>query len=353
MKRFLSGLLMVSMVFGLAACGSSNSTASTSAPVAEEKAEETNGATETAEKTNTGGTFSENDYIIGGGSSGGTYNAVSSVFAQFLSKAGVAKFTAQATTGSGQNVAFIENKSIEFGLVNASTCKDAIEGKGLFDGKACEDLRAVCMVYPGVFQQFVSTSSGINTVEDLFGKKLSIGGPGSGDVVAAEEVYGAFGMTFDDFEPQYLGSGEGAESMKDGHVDGAIGIAQIPFSAFVELTAKAIDKAKIIPLSDAAIEKLTAGADAKYFPYTVPANSYGNQPEEIKTVANGQLFVTAEDMDEELVYEITKTIFEGIEELKTYHNALTTMNAEDAVQVSGVKLHPGAERYFKEIGIIK
>ncbi|MGD9566784.1 MAG: TAXI family TRAP transporter solute-binding subunit [Sedimentibacter sp.] len=345
MKRFLCCFLVMAMVVGFTGCAPSTPQSSGA---------ETPSQNENLEKTMSSGLsdFSGNDYIIGGGSSGGTYNAVSSVFAQFLSKAEVAKFTAQATTGSGQNITFMQNESMEFGLANSSTCRDAIEGKGLFEGKPYDGIRAICLVYPGVFQQFVTTSSKIETVDDLFGKKLSIGGPGSGDVSAAEEVYATFGMSMDDFDPQYLGSGEGAESMKDAHIDGAIGIAQVPFSAFVEMTSKAINKAKLISLSDEAIEKLTTGESARYFPYTVPANSYGNQTEDVKTVANGQLLITTVDMDEELVYQITKTIFEGVNELSTYHGALATMNAEEAIEVSGITLHPGAERYFKEIGII-
>ena len=240
MKKLFSILLVLLLVVGMTACAASTP-ANKPDTTADTKTETTQTQTTAA---------ATGDYIVGGGSSGGTYNAVSSVFAQFWNKANLGSYTAQATTGSGQNILFIQRGDIEFGMANASVCIDAVNGLGQFEGNAYPELRAMFMIYPGVFQQFVTTSSGIETEADLFGKKLAIGGPGSGDVVAAEEVYGAFGMTLNDFDPQYLGSGEAADNMKDGHIDGLIGIAQAPFSVCIEMTSESINKAKVISLSD-------------------------------------------------------------------------------------------------------
>ena len=176
MKKLISILLVTAMSIGVTACASGTTTTEKSAEVP------------TSEASSTG----SNDYIVGGGSSGGTYNAVSSVFAQFWNKAGLGSYTAQATTGSGQNILFIQRGDIEFGMANASVCIDAVNGLGQFEGNAYPELRSMFMIYPGIFQQFVTTSSGIETEEDLFGKKLAIGGPGSGDVAAAEEVICCF-----------------------------------------------------------------------------------------------------------------------------------------------------------------
>ena len=342
MKKLFSTLLALLLVVGMTACAASTP-ANKPDTTADTKTETTQTQTTAA---------ATGDYIVGGGSSGGTYNAVSSVFAQFWNKANLGSYTAQATTGSGQNILFIQRGDIEFGMANASVCIDAVNGLGQFEGNAYPELRAMFMIYPGVFQQFVTTSSGIETEADLFGKKLAIGGPGSGDVVAAEEVYGAFGMTLNDFDPQYLGSGEAADNMKDGHIDGLIGIAQAPFSVCIEMTSESINKAKVISLSDETIEKLTTGEGAKYFPYTIPAGTYGNQTEDVKTIANGQLMVTRADADEELVYQMVKAVFENLPELSILHTALADMSVEEAIEVSGIQLHPGAERYYKEVGIL-
>ena len=315
MKKLFSILLVLLLVVGMTACAASTP-ANKPDTTADTKTETTQTQTTAA---------ATGDYIVGGGSSGGTYNAVSSVFAQFWNKANLGSYTAQATTGSGQNILFIQRGDIEFGMANASVCIDAVNGLGQFEGNAYPELRAMFMIYPGVFQQFVTTSSGIETEADLFGKKLAIGGPGSG---------------------------EAADNMKDGHIDGLIGIAQAPFSVCIEMTSESINKAKVISLSDETIEKLTTGEGAKYFPYTIPAGTYGNQTEDVKTIANGQLMVTRADADEELVYQMVKAVFENLPELSILHTALADMSVEEAIEVSGIQLHPGAERYYKEVGIL-
>ena len=358
MKRMIQAALSAVMMISLAACSSSGQTATTTAATETTQTETTAVAEQKEESPEEGlkiveSSFSDQDFIFGGGSSGGTYNAVASVFAQFFTKAGVAHYTAQATTGSGQNIAFIKSGDIEFAMANSGTCLDAMNGVGSFEGNAYEDLRAICMVYPGIFQEFVSTSSGIESEQDLFGKKLAIGGPGSGDVVECTEVYDVFGMSIDDYEPQYLGTGEAADSMKDGHIDGMAFIGQYPASALIELTSKAINKAKLIGLSEETIQKLAGAEDAKYFEAVVPAGTYGNQTEDIYTIANGQLMVTSADADEELVYLMTKTIYENLGELSIYHDALSDMSLDSALLTTGVPMHPGAERYYREVGLIK
>ena len=290
-------------------------------------------------------------YSIGGGSSGGVYYAMANVFMQFFNKHELGNFSVLPTTGSGQNLLFMKNKEIDVAVVSAGVALDAANGQASFKDKPYDEARAITFLYAAYFQQLVRSGAGIDSFNDLKGKKLVIGGPGSGDVANAERIYGAFGMTFDDFKPEYVGTNEGIEQIKDAHADGAIALTPLPFSAFIELTSA--KKAKIIPVPKDTIDKLTQGKTAKYFPAVIPAGTYKNQDKELATIANATTFLTREDVDEELVYNITKTIWEELDDLKSYHAAIKNLESKDALNGLTVPLHEGAARYYKEIGLIK
>ena len=290
-------------------------------------------------------------YSIGGGSSGGVYYAMANVFMQFFNKHGLGNFSVLPTTGSGQNILFMKNKEIDVAVVSAGVALDAANGQASFKDKPYDEARAITFMYAAYFQQLVRTGADIDSFNDLKGKKLVVGGPGSGDVANAERIYGAFGMTFDDFKPEYVGTNEGIEQIKDAHADGAIALTPLPFSAFVELTSA--KKAKIIPMPSDTIKKLTSGKNAKYFPATIPAGTYKNQNEDLITVANATTFLTREDVDEELIYNITKTIWEDLDDLKSYHAAIKDLKINDALNGLTVPLHEGAIKYYKEVGLLK
>ncbi len=348
MKKFLSLILAMTMVLALAACGSDAPSDETKEP-AQNNTENTDPAT-----SETNSSIDANAlYAIGGGSTGGTFNAMGNVFTQFFNDAGgYGQFSSTATTGGVQNVMFMQNGTCDFGIVGQSVFVQAADGTDSFaESGAYEDLTIIAPLYSAIFQQFVA--KGMESEADLRGKRLVVGGPGSGDLAIAETLYGAMGMSFEDFEPQYLGSTEGAESMKDGHTDGAIAVTQLPFSTFVELTNA--DKAYLIPLEQSTIDKMCETGDhtyPSYYPSVIPADTYKNQTEELPTIATGTYLCCRGDLSEELIYELTKYMWENIEELNTLHAAVANLTIDAVKDVADMPIHPGALKYYQEQGVL-
>ncbi|MEI3307227.1 MAG: TAXI family TRAP transporter solute-binding subunit [Dysosmobacter sp.] len=314
MKKILSLLLAMATTLSLAACGGSPAQ---DPPSGKDPADDTQQTEETS------GIDAGALYAIGGGSTGGTFNAMGNLFVQFFNDSErFGQFSSTATTGGVQNVIFMENGTTDFGIIGQSVFVQAVDGTDSFAETGPDDnLVIIAPLYSAIFQQFVSKD--IHSEADLKGKKLIVGGPGSGDLAISEALYAAMGMTFEDFEPLYLGSTEGAETMKDGHADGAIALTQLPFSTFVELTNA--DKAYLIPLEQDTIDAMCDPGDhsyPSYYPAVIPADTYKNQTEELPTFATGTYLCCRADLGEELIYEMTKYMWENIERLNTLHAAV-------------------------------
>ena len=292
--------------------------------------------------------------LIGGGSTGGTFIGVAGGFAQLFSKKTSSQANAQSTTGGGQNIILMEKKEFDFGIVDGFTLKQAIAGEEQFKGKAQADkLRTICSIYPTYFQQMVRLQAGINSMEGLKGHKLVVGGPSSGTEIVTREVYKAHGydyITRKDILPEYLGVDAGMEQMRNNQVDGITSISNIPFGSYVELIL--VNKGKIISLSSEAIRKLSAPGSA-FVQTKIPAGTYKNQNEDVETVLVQTQLTTRADLKEDLVYEITKLIFENLDFLKQQHNAFKFLSMGTATKGLSAPLHPGAAKYYKEKGIMK
>jgi len=292
------------------------------------------------------------DFNIGGGSSGGQYYAMSTTFSQFFNDiGGLGAFTAYPTTGTGQNLAFMASGEIEFAIIASCIGVDALNGVNDWEGKQYDGLRAMAFLYPTYMQFFCATDSGIETFGDLKGHKIAVGAAGGGDQFVMRKLLAGMDLTFDDITPEYVGAADSVEMMRDGHIEVAPGFTNIPFSTMVELTNA--DRAYLIPLEDDLIKKLTEGDSAEFFPLTIPAGTYKGQDEDIPTVGMGTLFCADASVSEEQIYQMTKVIYENMEDLSSRHAAIAEMAAEQVDQIKGVPLHPGAERYYKEIGILK
>jgi TRAP transporter TAXI family solute receptor len=293
--------------------------------------------------------------LVGGGSTGGTFIGVAGGFAQLFSKKTTSQANAQSTTGGGQNIILMEKKEFDFGIVDGFTLKQAISGEEQFKGKAQADkLRAICSIYPTYFQQMVRMQANINTMNDLKGHKLVVGGPASGTEIVTREVYKAHGydyVTRRDILPEYLGVDAGMEQMRNNQVDGITSISNIPFGTYVELIL--INKGKIISLNADAIKKLSGAPGSAFVQTKIPAGTYKNQNEDIETVLVQTQLTTRTDLKEDLVYEITKIIFENLDFLKQQHSAFKFLSLATATKGLSAPLHPGALKYYKEKGIVK
>jgi len=344
-KKFVCLVLTLIMALSLVACGSQTASPSASATASPSASAAASPEVSTLDSTVL--------YSIGGGSTGGTFNAMGAIFVQFFNDGHIfGQFSSTATTGGVQNVKFMQNGTCDFGIIGQSVFVQAVDGTDSFaDTGAYDDLTIITPLYSAIFQQFVA--KGIESEADLVGKRLIVGGPGSGDLAIAQQMYAAMNMSFDDFKPLYLGTTEGVEAMKDGHADGGIAVTQVPFSTFVELTNA--DKAYLIPLSDNTIKVMCDSGEHTYssfYPSVIPANTYKNQTEDMQTIATCTYLCCKGDLDEELIYQMTKYIWENIDDLNTLHAAVANLKIDAAKDVANMPLHPGALRYYKEVGIL-
>ncbi|WP_078409226.1 TAXI family TRAP transporter solute-binding subunit [Priestia abyssalis] len=284
--------------------------------------------------------------IVTGGT-GGTYYPLGGSMANIISENTDAEATAQASGASAENMQTLSAGDADIAFTQTDIASYATEGKLMFDGKPITNIKAIGTLYPETIQIVTLKGTGIQKVEDLKGKTVSIGAPGSGTAANAEQILEVHGMTMKDVEVRNLSFDESTEGIQDGSIDAAFITAGAPTGAVEGLSAT--QEVNIVPVADDKIQALI-----EKYPYyvqdTVPAGTY-KLPAEVKTVAVQAMLAVTDELDEELVYNITKSIFENTD--KITHAKGKLIKAENAVEGAGIPFHPGAEKYFKEQGVLK
>ncbi len=289
--------------------------------------------------------------ILATGGTSGTYYPFGGAMAQiFNSKIPGMNVTAQSTGASVENLKLIGKKEVELAIVQNDTTDYALNGTEAFKDGKIENVRAVASLYPEVVQIVVSKKSGITTMAEVKGKKFSVGAPGSGVEANARQIMEAVGLTYDDFTPNYLSFSESGDQYKDNLIDGFLFTSGIPNSAIQDVGAQ--NELVFISLDDATITALTE----KYqflTPYSIPAGTYPGQDADVKTVAVKAILVTGAEVSEEVVYNITKTLFENQPELASAHAKGALVDIKTAADGISIPFHPGAEKYLKEKEVLK
>ena len=199
-------------------------------------------------------------HIIGGGSSGGGYHTISTVLAQYFSDNGLGNYSAQPTTGGVQNGLLMQSGELDVAIINGANCMEAYTASSDNFSEPYTDLRAIAVLYSGCFQMAVANDDSIQAMTDLAGRKIGIGGTGSGDNGHAKRVFSACGFGVEGIDPQYIGVNEATDQLKDGQIDGFVNVGSVPLSVITEITMSG--KGKIIGLTDEEVEKLTTGDDS-------------------------------------------------------------------------------------------
>ncbi|WNF24178.1 TAXI family TRAP transporter solute-binding subunit [Mesobacillus jeotgali] len=279
------------------------------------------------------------------GGTGGTYFPLGGSFAKIVSDATGVSTNAETTGASAENMQSIKDNKGEIAFTQTDIASYATEGKLMFDGNAIDNIKAIGTLYPETIQIVTTEKSGIKTVEDLKGKKVSIGAPGSGTAANAEQILEAYGMTLDDIQKQDLSFDESVNGIKDGNIDAAFVTAGHPTAAVEELSAT--EKVVIVPVDAEKADKLIE----KYPYYTkeeVPSGTY-KIGAAVPTVAVQAMLVVKADLSDDVVYDITKAIFENLDQVQ--HAKAKQIKAENALNGVGIDVHPGAQKYFDEKGI--
>ncbi|MBR5561508.1 MAG: TAXI family TRAP transporter solute-binding subunit [Clostridia bacterium] len=239
----------------------------------------------------------------------------------------------------------------QIGIANANLVYQAQEGLASFEGYANDNLRIFAGLYINPNQVVVTKDSGINSVADLVGKKISIGAAGSTTVDEAIVHLGAIGKNVDDLKAEYMDTSAAADAISNKLLDGVWIMAGTPNSAVTQIMTTT--DSKIMPITAEEVEVLKAEYPW-YAACEIPAGTYNGQDEAVATSGvKLTLFVTA-DVDEETVYQMTKVFWENWDYLTETHAALKKADPKEACNdVAGVEIHAGAARYYREIGIME
>ena len=259
---------------------------------------------------------------------------------------------AQSTGASTENVGLISEGEAEIAFIQNDITYYAYTGTEIFEGKdKVENMRGISMIYPELIQILATKESNITSVDDLRGKKVAVGAPGSGTEANARQVLEAHGITYDDLgKADYLSFNEAADQLRNKQIDAAFITAGIPTSAITEV-AETSDIV-MVPIEEGMIEKLI-DEYPYYIQVDIPGGTYKSQEHNNPTVAVMAMLVVPEDLDEELAYNMTKAMFEHKQEIADSHNRGNDIQLETALAGMPIEVHPGAQRYYDENGITK
>ena len=305
-------------------------------------------------------------FRIGTGGAGGTYFPIGGIIANAISNppgsrdcdkggnCGVPGLVAmaQSTNASAHNVNAIQAGQMEAGLSGAATLHFAYHGKEKFEGNKKPDLRVIANLFPEDLHLVLPKGASLNGLEDLKGKRVGIAQAGSGTQIAVELILGGFGVNRDNIDEAELNNAQSAERIADGQLDAYFYAAGTPVAAMIQLdSTKGME---LYSFSDAEVKKANEIV-SYYIPSTIPAGTYPGVNYDVNTVAVSGIFVTNANQDEDLIYEITKALWSNTARklLDNGHakgKVITVDTALDGIAGIGVPLHPGAERYYKEIG---
>ncbi|MCF4114586.1 MULTISPECIES: TAXI family TRAP transporter solute-binding subunit [Dethiosulfovibrio] len=297
----------------------------------------------------TGTAMAKTFITIGSGGVGGTYYPLGGSMAEVLTKADIdVKATSRSTAASKENCRLVASGRAQIGMTMGSTLYQAFTGTEAFEKDGKLPLEILFNMYPAPEHLVTTNRTGITTFEDLKGKRVSIGAPGSGNQVLARMILAAAGIDPEkDFSMQQLTQPEAAMALKDGNLDAVFWNFAAPGSAVLEVAA--VRDVVLIPLPEDLVKKVVE-ENSFLFPYTIKKEVYPGQPEDVLTVADGNYLVVKKGMDEKLGYDLTKTLIDNRKAFMQVTQQAVHFAPEEA-SVGIIPFTPGAVKFFKEKGI--
>ena len=292
---------------------------------------------------------------IATGGTGGTYYPLGGMLAQLISNKvtiGGKKLSATAETAgaSVSNAQLLGRKDIESAFVAADILDAAYNGKGQFEGKPLKNLRALGALYPEQVQLVTLAAANVNTFRDLKGKSISSGSPGSGQWQLLGDLLETYGMTRKDISEDLSSFTQSVDKIKDGNLVASLITAGAPTSSITDL-ANARD-IRVVPLAGPEIEALRK-KQPYYANVQLPANTYKGQPAPVDTLAVMAVWATHDGLSDAMAYEVTKALYENTATLGQVHPKGKEIALKTALLSVSIPLHPGAEKYYREKGLIK
>lgn len=335
-KYWLFTMMSLMLIMVLAACGGETTTGDT-------EKENTNGGSSSTDSGSTSSSSNIEFLSLATGGTQGTYYALGGTFANLITDETGIKTTAEVSQASAANVNALKAGDAEIVFIQTDIAYYAKNGELMFEGDAMENLVAIGGLYPETVQLITTANSGIKSYEDLKGKKVSVGAPGSGTYANAEQLLEIHGLSIkDDIQAQNLDFGESTDGLQTGQIDAAFITAGYPTAAVEALGATA--DVVVVPVSVDKAEALIA----KYPYYAVdaiPAGTYG-LASEVPTVSVLAMIATTSDLPDDVAYGITKAIYANADKISHAKGAF--IKAETALDGIGIPVHPGAQKFFDE-----
>jgi uncharacterized protein len=292
-------------------------------------------------------------FRIGTGGTAGTYYPIGGMIANAVSVPGKIVATAQASNGSLANVNAVAGGSLESGFSQSDVATWAQKGTGIYEGKPnVPDLRLIANLYPETVHVVVKKGSGIKTIADLKGKRVALDEPGSGTLVNARLILAAYGVKESDIKPEYIKPNQAGDKMKDGALDAFFFVGGAPAGAISELASSG-SGIELLPIDGPQAEGLRM-ASPFFANDSIPAGTY-KDASGVATLSVGAQWVTSAKADTETVYLITKALYSDAAQktLAAGHAKGKLITLKNAVSGAGIPFHPGAEKFYKEAGVLK
>jgi TRAP transporter TAXI family solute receptor len=288
--------------------------------------------------------------VLTGGTSG-VYYPMGVALSQIYTKAMPdAKISVQATKASAENLNLLQAGRGEIAFTLGDSLSDAWKGDEEAGFKApLKKLRTVAAIYPNYIQIVAAADSGIKTLADLKGKRLAVGAPKSGTELNSRAILKAAGLSYKDLgKVEYLPFGESIELMKNRQLDASLISAGLGVAAIRDLATSV--KMVIVTIPADIVPRI---GDAAYQVAVIPAKTYEGQNAEVATIKVQNFLVTHEGVSTDVVYKMTRSMFENLDTLYAAHAAAKAITKVDAPKGSPIPLHPGAEKYYRETGLLK
>lgn len=280
---------------------------------------------------------------IATGGASGPYNIIAATLSEAYAKTYKANSKTQTTGASVENINLIDRDKAEMAFVMSDALSRAVSGEAPFN-KKYDSLKQIATLYPNVVQVITSKSSGIETLDDLRGKRVAVGDQNSGVEVNARTLLNGHGIQYSDMKVDYLGYAEAADALRAKRIDAAFLTSGLPNASLLELE-KGFDL-KLVTIRPEMIEQIAKGAPY-FISMDIPKDTYGNA-EAVPTAAIMNALVVSSKLSDDDVYKLTKTFFDSLPQLRNSHQATKDISLEKAQIGMIAPIHAGAKRYYDE-----
>jgi TRAP transporter TAXI family solute receptor len=297
--------------------------------------------------TSSGGSTYTGTITIYTGGTSGVYYPLGSKYAELLNKAGI-KAKAVTSGASVSNAKAIGDGNAQAAIMQNDVAYYAYNGLYMFKGNPIKKLRGVAALYPETVQFVVRADSDIKSLQDLAGKKVAIGAPGSGTAVAAEQILKAAGV-WDKIQKVNQKFSQAAQALKLGQIDAAVIVSGAPTPAITQIAVTT--PVRVLPIPDDVLNKLKSEGYIFYVRQVLPKDTYKGMTEDTPTLAVKAILVVSSDLPDDVVYEMTKVLFDNVDQLRAVHQKAKYISLDTALDGMSIPLHPGAYKYYKEKGL--